>query len=90
VLWAGLEATPALETLQAACEDAAVAAGLAPEGRAWRPHLTLGRFRAGAVRPRLPEVALGDARLERVVLFRSALGRDGAVYTPLAVLPLAR
>jgi 2'-5' RNA ligase len=89
VLWVGLEAPPALLTLQAACETAARAAGYAPERRPFRAHLTLGRWRERAARPLLPALDLGATVLGRLVLFRSELRPQGARYTPLATFALA-
>lgn len=40
-LWAGVAENPALERLHGRCESAARRAGLKPEPRAWRPHVTL-------------------------------------------------
>ncbi len=84
VLWLGIELPEPLLELQRGCERAARAAGFEPESRAFRAHQTLGRWRGQAVRPELPEVDLGQTRLETLTLFRSELRRDGAVYTPLA------
>jgi len=64
---------------------AALRAGLAPEERAFRPHLTLGRVRdrahpdLGAAGPLPPE----PFRVGEVVLFRSDLLPEGALHTPL-------
>ena len=55
VLWLGLELPDAVLALQAACERAAVAAGFAREDRAFKPHLTLGRWRERDRRPDLPD-----------------------------------
>jgi 2'-5' RNA ligase len=88
VLWLGVSLQPELESLQAACEAAAVAAGFEPEPRPFRAHLTLGRWRERARRPALPSVDLGACRLESLVLFRSELKPSGAVYTPLASFAL--
>ena len=88
VLWLGLEVPPGMGALQQECERAAIAAGFPPEPRPFRPHLTLGRWSAPAPRPRLPPADLGTARLSRLVLFRSAMGRGGSVYTPLAAFDL--
>lgn len=88
VLWLGVDLDASVGRLQQACERAAVAAGFAPEPRGFRPHLTLGRWRDRAPRPSLPELDLGEAALDRLVLFRSRLQRGGAVYTPLRVFPL--
>jgi 2'-5' RNA ligase len=90
VLWLGVSLSAAMRELQAACESAAVAAGFPPEGRPFRSHLTLGRWRETerVSRPALPAVDLGAARVERLVLFRSDLRPSGSVYTPLAICPL--
>lgn len=88
VLWMGLDLPSSVRTLQEACERAAVDAGLAPETRAFHPHLTLARWRGRSRRPALPEVNLGCARVEHLVLYRSELRASGAVHTPLSVIPL--
>lgn len=88
VLWVGLELPPAMHDLQRACERAAVEQGFEPEERAFAPHLTLGRWKDRARRPALPDVDLGRAHIERLVLYRSDLKPAGAVYTPLRVFPL--
>ena len=88
VLWMGVRLPAAAIAMQAACEAAAVSSGFPPERRTFKPHLTLGRWREPAARPALREVDLGPARLERLVLFRSELHRDGARYSPLTVFPL--
>jgi 2'-5' RNA ligase len=88
VLWLGLEMPAEGAALQAACEKAAVASGFEPETRAFHPHLTLGRWRDRARRPRLPDVDLGSAQVGALVLYRSDLRPSGSVYTPLAVFPL--
>jgi 2'-5' RNA ligase len=88
VLWLGLRLPPPVLVLQAACEDAAVAAGFEPEARAFHPHLTLGRWRDRVRRPVLPEVELGSARVSELILYRSDIRPAGSVYVPLAVFPL--
>lgn len=84
VLWLGLELPARYVALQRDCEAAAVAAGFAPEARAFRPHLTLGRWRDRAGRPRLPETDLGEWALDELVLFRSDSRPGGSVYTKVA------
>jgi 2'-5' RNA ligase len=88
VLWAGLAVPPEVHVLQAACERAAVNAGFEPEERAFRPHLTLGRWRDRAPRPSLPELDLGAGCVDRLVLYRSQPRPSGSVYTPLSIFPL--
>jgi 2'-5' RNA ligase len=71
-------------------EAATLRAGLAPEARSFRPHLTLGRVRdrahpdLGAAGPLPPE----PFRVAEVVLFRSDLLPEGALHTPLERLAL--
>jgi 2'-5' RNA ligase len=84
VLWLGIEAPPPILDLQRACERAARAAGFEREERPFKAHLTLGRWRDRAPPPDLPATDLGKTRLETLVLFKSDLKPDGAVYTPLA------
>ena len=90
VLWLGLDVPPPVVDLQAACERAARAAGFEREDRPFRAHLTLGRWRERAPRPELPPAELGPTRLETLVLFRSDLRPDGALYTALGRFPLGR
>ena len=90
VLWVGLLFPEAFRRLQAACEEAAVAAGFPPETRAFQPHLTLGRWKERARRPSLPPLELGPARFDHLTLFRSDLRPQGALYTTLATFPLGR
>lgn len=99
VLWLGLAGPlDRLAALHAATEAALAPLGFPPEGRAFRPHLTLGRARQGAA-PRdwdglaaafaalhdLPGAPLPVAALQ---LMRSELGPAGARYTTLATVPL--
>jgi 2'-5' RNA ligase len=88
VLWLGLDVPSAVLDVQRACERAARAAGFEREPRPFRAHLTLGRWRDRAPRPDLPPADIGTTRLETLVLFKSELRPDGAVYTPLARFPL--
>lgn len=83
VLFVDAEAESGLELLQDRIERGAEQLGFPPEGRPFRPHVTLGRVREGH---RLPsgwhEVAagmtpVGPFLVDRVVLFESELG-DGA------------
>jgi RNA 2',3'-cyclic 3'-phosphodiesterase len=89
VLWAGVEPHPSLELLQDAVERAMVPLGFEPEGRAFRPHLTLGRAerdaKAGDWRG-LEEMITGlsfeDAvTVESLDLMESKLQASGAVYS---------
>lgn len=79
--------------LSAVCEEAAQGAGLAPEDRPFRPHLTLSRLRPGQD---VTDLVSGWGgfdirwRCDSVVVYRSHLGRGGARYEPLETLPLIR
>jgi len=84
ILWLGLDVPPAVLDLQRACERAARAAGFEREERPFRAHLTLGRWRDRAKHPELAPADLGTTGLENLVLFKSDLRPDGAVYTALA------
>jgi 2'-5' RNA ligase len=64
--------------------------GLPVDARAFRPHVTLGRFRRDvAVAGRAPDVP-GEllARFEALTLFSSTLAPDGARYRVLASVPV--
>jgi 2'-5' RNA ligase len=93
VLWLGLEGPPALELLQDRMERAGEAIGCPPEGRPFRPHVTLGRVREGH---RIPVNALEEYTVERLpllceelVLYESLLASQGPRYEPRLTLPLA-
>ena len=90
VLWLDLALPEPILALQAACERAAVAAGFERESRPFRSHLTLARLRDGERPGPLPLPELGEARLERVRLFRSELRPQGPLYTVLGTFPLGR
>jgi 2'-5' RNA ligase len=88
VLFLGVEHTAGLQAIASDCELQAVAAGLPPETRPFRSHLTLGRWRDRTIRPRLPSIDLGRVVFTSLVLFASELLRDGARHTPLATYHL--
>ncbi len=93
VLWAGVEAGEELDALHRASERAARAAGLEPEGRAFKAHVTLARMRGA----RLPAVARflaenGTLRTEpfmatRFVLLSARPGSGGGPYAVEAEYP---
>jgi 2'-5' RNA ligase len=80
-----------LGSLAAVAEEAAVAVGLEPEERPFRPHLTLARVRP----PEDVERLVSDAPpfsfgwdVGELVLFRSHLGRGGSRYERLDAIKL--
>lgn len=92
VVWLGLRrGEEALARLNQITEEAAVAAGLAPEERPFHPHLTLARVRPPAdVRVLLDdEIPLGW-ECDRIVIYQSHLGGGPARYEALETFALAR
>ncbi len=92
VVWVGIGAgATELADLAAIAEEAAVDAGLDPEERPFRPHLTLARVRPPADATRLvgEHVDIGW-HCDRVVVYRSLHGPGGARYDPLETFPLGR
>lgn len=88
VIWAGVAPEPALELLQDRVEREFGPLGFPPEGRPFRPHISLGRARRGA-RPRgwagldaaLAALSFDSvASVSTVELMASLLQRAGAVY----------
>ena len=88
VLWVGIDPDPALELLQHRIEEEFGPLGFSPEGRPFRPHLTLGRASKDA-RPRDfggLESALGRLAFQESVLvgsmelMQSVSSGDGMVY----------
>ena len=93
-LWARVPANAELVRLQAGVEQALVRAGLPPEHRAFRPHITLARLAAGrnVVEPWLERtcaLATAEVALDSLLLFESVLGGTGASYQVIARYPLA-
>ena len=64
VLWAGVEAGEPLAALYRANERAARAAGLEPDARAFRPHVTLARMRSARALSAISQALLSSAWAE--------------------------
>ena len=85
-IWAGVEASPALTRLRGRCESAARGAGLAPDTRSWKPHVTLaylndaepGRVAAWIQAHTLTRLAPFEAR--SFGLYSSRLSGEGSIY----------
>lgn len=94
-LWVGVARSEPLQFLRDKVDRAAVAAGLEPDDRKYRPHVTLGRLRqapAERVARWLADNALfmaGPIAVDRFVLYRSHLQASGAIHEPLAEYMLA-
>ena len=92
VVWVGLRegVEPAAE-LAGRVEAVCQAAGLDPEARPFRGHVTLARARAsrGSPLPELPSLPpLAPWTASEFVLYESRLGRPAAVYLPIERFPL--
>jgi 2'-5' RNA ligase len=87
VIHLGLDADGELELLQDRLERGGEQLGYPPDGRVFRPHVTLGRVREGHRLPagwqsELEKVPPGSGFLaDRVVLFESRLSKNGPAYT---------
>lgn len=95
VLWAGLESDAALELLVHRLEQGLAHLGFPLEGRAYRPHVTLGRVQEGrrlsspAVQAiEQAELAPASCLATEVLLYQSHTGPGGARYQVCARFPL--
>lgn len=92
-LWAGLAPRDALATLRDRVDGALRRAGIAPDGRAYRPHITLARFARGAghgpgITALLPPPEPLGFVVRSFELYESHLGTEGASYETVARYPL--
>lgn len=95
-LWAGVSPHDALAHLHRKVDQACVRVGLAPDPRAYRPHITLARLPGSA--GRAPEIEGWRAvhaglssepfAMPHIVLYQSHLGHGGASYEPVMRWPL--
>lgn len=92
VLWVGIkEGKRPLIELQSLLEKRLQSLGFEPEQRAFHPHLTLARFKSLKGTSALMNIVkdhqhlskLGEWEVSEMILFRSDLHPDGAIYTPL-------
>ena len=94
ILWVGVERSEALTHLQAKIESALVRCGLDPEERRFSPHVTLARLkeapkeRVGRFLEERGLFRAGPVRIGHFTLYRSLLGKGGAVYEALREYPL--
>jgi len=94
VFWAGVDAPPNLLQLAEQVEEAMAKIGFAREERAFRPHLTLARFRVPQAQPALQallsqqgEQDLGKFEVSEFFLFESKLSPQGAEYRKVERFP---
>ncbi len=90
-LWVGVLKSNNLKRLHEKVESAVVRAGLEPERRKFKPHVTLARFRNGSSNERIGmfiqnhnDINVAPFVVNRFTLLRSYLGHTGSVYEPLA------
>ncbi len=91
VVWIGLgDQGEKVSRLQREIEAKTAELGFPPEGRPFKPHLTLGRVRSPrkkdtliAMLEKKSQIDLGPFLADKVILFRSDLRPDGAVYTKI-------
>lgn len=95
VFWIGLEASPNLAELATAIEAGLEPLGIAREKRAFKPHLTLARFKSEEGLAKLREalgnlgpLEFGRAIADSFYLYQSKLRPSGAEYTKLASFSL--
>ena len=85
-VWAGVAENPALHRLARRCETAARKAGLKPDTRAWKPHVTLAYLRHAEPAPVAAWVQSHNRlksprfRVTRFGLYSSHLGHGGSTY----------
>jgi len=93
IVWAGLAPPEPLKTLHKKVDQALVRVGVAPDRRAYHPHITLGRVRRPGGRI---DGLIGDAgglstapfAVDRFGLYESRLTPEGAVYSLVEEYPL--
>jgi 2'-5' RNA ligase len=94
VFWVGVEAPASLNRLVEQIETAMRSLGFAREERAFKPHLTLARFRVPQAQPALQallsqpgEQELGNFEASEFFLFESKLSPQGAEYRKVERFP---
>jgi 2'-5' RNA ligase len=95
-IWADVERSEPLEVLQRRCESAARRAGLAPDKRPWRPHVTLAYL--SAAEPERVARWIQQYNLARLApfevaefgLYSSWPSKEGSVYRLERTYPLNR
>lgn len=91
VIWAGFKEEPALLALQTAVEDGLEREGFPREGRAFHPHLTLGRVKSpSGIQKAIFELEkyrgflFGEMTARKLTLFESVLKPQGAEYRAIS------
>lgn len=93
MIWAGVEPHEPLAALHRKVDQLLARVGVAPETRAFTPHVTLARLNRGSG-PVAPFLALNSGlagpafEFGHVTLYESELGHGGSRYHPVARYPL--
>lgn len=97
VFFVGIQADKELAPLAKEVEDRLAPLGIPKEARAFRPHLTLARFKTneGLAELRktiasLPSQELGESEAQEFYLYQSVLKSTGALYTRLLTHPFVK
>jgi 2'-5' RNA ligase len=93
VVWLGMTPAEPLQRLYQACQAELGRVGIAAESRAFKPHLTIGRFRERgpdltALLARQAQRQVGQLPVTQLVLYESRLQPGGARHIPLFTVPL--
>jgi 2'-5' RNA ligase len=95
VVWAGLEHAEPLSAMARKLEEDMYKLAFPRERRDFTPHITLARVRSARGKERLAAVLgdhagedFGKVRVDKVLLMRSDLGREGPHYTHVRTVPL--
>ena len=86
VLWVGMEENGPLRKLQQEVEQAIIAAGIAPDERAFSPHITIARLKetppakVAAMEEKEHLFNSGPFPVDEFYLYSSILSRDGAIH----------
>lgn len=92
-VWLGVgQGAEPMVALHASIDKSLKPLGYRPEGRKFRPHITIGRVRSsplgipelGKLIEQEADFSAGVSAIYEVVVFSSDLGRDGPTYDPLA------
>jgi 2'-5' RNA ligase len=96
VLWAGMDASPNVQSLAASIDQALEKLGFPPEDREFTPHLTIARFSSPRVTEKLRAAIQqnmaresGCVRTTEFHLIESKLKPSGAEYTRLGTFSFA-
>ena len=94
MVWAGVEPHAPLAALHRKVDQLLARVGVAPETRAFMPHITLARLNrsAGPVAPFLAlngDLASAPFSFGHAILYESELAHGGSRYHPIARYPLA-